>query len=272
MRTRATPAAARPTETRMRFDDDIAAYLELSEAEQDRVWAGLNPADQRQLQIAVDDYLRRFPEPIEGESDDEEVYEERRATRSAGQRQAAESFALLGLVVAGLLWPIGARATIDGVIIFVNWLIAGVVGVGSAITPDFNEPAWWLLWLIPLGISRVEWRPPVRRAGKGWKIEWKRLDRLALWGILTVIDLWSTWIGLTEKAESHGDLFVWIAAASWRAAIAVALLTFLPETFGRMAARELQLSRWVPRWITAGRLAAVYAAVLIGWQLYRTFA
>lgn len=133
-------------------------------------------------------------------------YEERSTPRqrSAPARQAAvprPNDGRLAVVFMGTLfcfigWLIGAKYTIEGLVLFANWLLSLFNSAPVATLPLPFTTYLWLL-LVPIAFSLVEFRSePVVFTGKRWQIA--PAEVLVVWCITLGIDFASTFNGTTS--------------------------------------------------------------------------
>lgn len=96
-------------------------------------------------------------------------------------------FAPLGIVIGAVLWTIGARYTIDGLVVVANALLSWLA-LPEAVRIPALAWQWWhvALWTVPVVCSVAEWLSPRRLAN------WMRV----LWAGILLADLVSTFIGI----------------------------------------------------------------------------
>lgn len=141
-----------------------------------------------------------------------------------GSHPALGIFAIL---LAAFFWLSGARFTVEGVVLFLNWLLS----------------SWWMPWTIPspvgmnllifailvgLLFSIAEIKEfPFR---KGRKFNNNRNAQMAVvWLIITIVDGVTTFVGLTNPPAGAWPIHQWTADTAWFAIIVSSVLTVLPE-------------------------------------------
>ena len=133
-----------------------------------------------------------------------------------------------GILIGAAIWTIGARYTIDGVMVLLNQLL-GFLRVPWRIPPVL--PYWIYLICLPLpvGCSFVEWKyGPVWRDQRGrWHMQ--PAEFLLTWTIIVVVDLVSTFTGVSIKDSETPYLVIQIVSTTFGAGLLTAILTFGPE-------------------------------------------
>src|SRR5690349_21584823 len=82
---------------------------------------------------------------------------------------------IAGLIIGCILWPIGARYTIDGVVWIINNALAFLRMPAQIPTPLPWQVYIGLVWL-PFVCSRVEWRWPIEVDTKTGQIDLAPVD------------------------------------------------------------------------------------------------
>lgn len=136
----------------------------------------------------------------------------------------------LGIVLLAFgipLWLAGARYTVDGGRIAVNFILAWLT-IPVQIAPFGWEALIALILVIGWLCSRVEIRHfPLRRIGGRIVVIGGHM--LAGWALISVTDLSTTGVGIVTLQPDAWPISIWIAA-TWPAALAwTGILTFLPE-------------------------------------------
>jgi hypothetical protein len=157
-------------------------------------------------------------------------------------RLSQSAICIIGWLIAAVAWVVGARFTIDGVIVVTNWLLSFV---NAAIV--IPTPLGWLvyaalLW-IPLGYSRVEWvnNPVAMVRAEGMTLA--VAGTICIWLVVIGMDTATTFAGLAAlpapQGSAVGDLLTHPAGL----AVVTAFLTLWPEWLGRSLYR-----RWRAIW------------------------
>lgn len=135
--------------------------------------------------------------------------------------------ASVGLVIGTVVWVIGARFTIDGVIWVANWLL-GFVRAPTRIPLPLAWQVYLALAPVPLLFSVVEWRNSPRQR-RGDRVVWLPVSLIWVWIIVSAMDLTTTFLGLGTNQQPASDLARWFVTTTWAKGIATAFLTFWPE-------------------------------------------
>jgi hypothetical protein len=166
-----------------------------------------------------------------------DVQPERRSTPPRRRRLnlPALVLALVGTTMGAALWLIGARYSIDGVLVMGNALLS-FFGIPLQIA---IPPAWTVylvLLLIPLGYTIIEWlQIPAELNDNGWWVappaQW------LVWISVFALDALTTWFGLGAIDDSAPLLLHELVANDWSRGGLTAILTMLPEAlwFGMLA-------------------------------------
>src|SRR5262245_57912057 len=88
-------------------------------------------------------------------------------TESTKHTSSNRAIALAGLSIGLILWPLGARYSIDGLFWLANAVLAFLRIPIAVVTP----PHWafyCLLAPLPYLCSRVEWKPPIYKHDGHW--------------------------------------------------------------------------------------------------------
>lgn len=131
--------------------------------------------------------------------------EELRNTERPPQRQSRQrspggfngpylAAGLVGVVIGGVAWLVGARFTVDGAVWLANWLLAFLQVPWRVPTPLSWQLYAVLCWL-PVLYSVIEWRcPPVaRREGR---TDWAPAEVTWTWLTAVAMDMTTTFLGL----------------------------------------------------------------------------
>lgn len=132
---------------------------------------------------------------------------------------------LFGWLFLGLWWGAGGRFTIDGLPLFFNTVL------GFFRAPEVFRPItdWhWYLYLcwLPILISVIERRNRPRR-GLAWSVI--LVYAIGVWVLVSVIDLGSTWLAVTNPPADAWLLTRQVAAVKPIAGVWTVATTFLPE-------------------------------------------
>lgn len=150
--------------------------------------------------------------------------------------QRSIAIAVAGLIIGCILWPIGARYSIDGLFWLVNAVLAFLRVPIALITPP-HYAFYCLLAPLPYLCSRVEWHWPVYRdKAKRWRIA--PANVVVTWAGVAGYDLSTTYLGMgtpTNGAAVSAE----IAASAIIAAVIAVGLTFGPEWLTRRSWRHL---------------------------------
>lgn len=132
---------------------------------------------------------------------------------------------LFGWFVLGLWWATGGKYTIDGLPLFANTVFS-FFHVPVELAPITNW-RWYIgLCWIPIAISVIERRNRPRR-GLAWSVI--MVYAIGVWVVISMLDLGSTWLAVTNPAPDAFILSKQIAGTSFIAALWTGATTFLPE-------------------------------------------
>lgn len=150
---------------------------------------------------------------------------------------------LVGVVIGAILWVIGGRFTIDGMITGVNMMLAFL---GS---PTRYQAGWWAysqiwFWIPPVFFSVIEqFAPPLVRLNGKWVF--KGFWVLLVWAVVSGIDLGSTGLGLFSS-PTYVPIITDLAKTMVGLAAMCMVLTFVPERIFRamlaILVREIQVT------------------------------
>jgi hypothetical protein len=134
---------------------------------------------------------------------------------------------IVGLLISAVIWIIGARYTVDGIIWLANMLLAFL-----HITARIPTPLAWQLYLvlapIPFLFSVVEWRNlPFERTSDG--LAWNTPGMIAVWLIVYAIDGITTYTGVRNPDPDSLLIARQVAASGAISATVAAILTVGPE-------------------------------------------
>lgn len=134
----------------------------------------------------------------------------------------------LGLVLISFgipFWFAGARYTLDGWIIFINWFLGWM-----AIPFSLERPDWRVYLTLMLAIGLIYSVVEVSQAPAWFKqLSWAIVAGLVGWLLVSGSDLGSTFVGVTNPAPNAWPLTRWVATHTLIAGLWTILLTFLPE-------------------------------------------
>lgn len=150
--------------------------------------------------------------------------------------QRSMAIAVAGLIIGCILWPVGARYSIDGVFWLINMFLSFLRVPIALITPP-HYAFYCLLAPVPYLCSRVEWHWPVYRVGEKWHIA--PANVVVTWILIAGYDLGTTYLGVTAPSNSAAVMGE-IAAVVVIAAVFAAGLTFGPEWLVRTAWKQLR--------------------------------
>jgi hypothetical protein len=155
------------------------------------------------------------------------------------RRGGAPETGIALLIFAAPMWISGARFTVDGIRLVLNWVLAWLT-----VPARIPAPTGWALLataaIVGLLCSRIEIvRFPLRFV-RG-TIVWLGFGALIGWLLTSVGDAVTTYIGLTSPPAGAWAIHTWAARTLWASSSATAVLTFGPEL---MWAAALYLLGW----------------------------
>lgn len=154
-----------------------------------------------------------------------------RSIRSASGRSFPSGISLAALIIGFILWPIGARYSIDGLLWLCNQLL-DFLRMGMRIP---TPPVWQLyvvLAPIPLICSRVEWGLSLRSVPGA--------HAGVTWLFVVGYDLATTYFGIKYPEPGAWDITRQLAQSLALSGILTAVLTFGPEWLMRGGWRALK--------------------------------
>ena len=141
------------------------------------------------------------------------------------------SIGAFGLVVSAIFWIIGARWTIDGLIVMFNGILQFLnVTYVAPIPPPFLIYA--ILSPVPVIFSAVEWQTPWE--GRDGEVYFAKPGAWLVWFIAGGFDAYTTYLGLGVDPGPEAVTIMRQIALSGLPRITVAIiLTMGPEWLGR---------------------------------------
>jgi hypothetical protein len=138
---------------------------------------------------------------------------------------------MVGMLIGIVIWIIGAKYTVDGIVVVTNLLLAFLT-----IPYQILLPLPWVMYIplgtIPLIFSCVEWtRPPRQRSVVGTRTitVWQPFDMICIWLIIVSLDLLTTFYGVANPSKDAWTITQFIASYSVLTGSITAILTFWPE-------------------------------------------
>lgn len=128
-----------------------------------------------------------------------------------------------GLLIGAILWPIGARYTIDGVFWLTNALL-GFLHIPYAVATPPHWAFYCLFAWLPYVCSRVEWKSPLTKTDGRWYFA--PPDVVVVWALIAAADFTTTYLGLGYSISASA------VAAEIAASVAVSVILGLILTFG----------------------------------------
>lgn len=144
---------------------------------------------------------------------------------------------IAGLIIGAILWPIGARYTIDGL----AWLgnaILSFLRVPYQLPLPLPWQAYAVMVWLPFVCSRVEWRWPLEKLGGRWRFA--PVDAILVWLVVASADFLTTYFGVRNPSPDAWAISQEISKALVWSGILSAILTFGPEWMVRSAWRRLR--------------------------------
>lgn len=157
--------------------------------------------------------------------------------KPARQHGKGSAVAVAGLVIGCILWPIGARYSIDGLFWLVNAILA-FLRIPLALATPPHWAFYCLLAPLPYLCSRVEWQPPLYRGAGRWHVA--SANVVVTWACVAGYDFGTTYLGIRAPEQSSA-VGAEIAAALVVAATLGVILTFGPEWLIRSSWRQLRM-------------------------------
>ena len=137
----------------------------------------------------------------------------------------------IGMIISFAFWLIGARWTIDGLVVIYNWF--QTFFHASTLAP--MPPSWdtyGKLFVVPIAISLVEWFAPFKRTHGVWYFS--NTPHWLIWGGIFLFDWYTTFMGLSvDPGADAPTIMRQIAASTLPSVLLAATLTIGPEWMAR---------------------------------------
>jgi len=141
------------------------------------------------------------------------------------------SIGAFGLVVSAIFWVIGARWTVDGLVVIFNAILHFLTIPYQAPVPT-NYIIYACLCPVPIILSAVEWKFPFSRVDGEWYFA--KSGTWLVWIVAFALDLYTTYLGLGVDPGPESVTFMRELATSGTQRILMAsALTVGPEWLGR---------------------------------------
>ena len=137
----------------------------------------------------------------------------------------------IGMIISFAFWLIGARWTIDGIIVIYNWF--QTFFHASALAP--MPPSWETygkLFVIPIAISLVEWFAPFKRTDGVWYFS--NTPHWLVWCGIFLFDFYTTYVGIgVTSSDGTPTIMRQISANTLLSVLLAFALTGGPEWLAR---------------------------------------
>jgi len=137
----------------------------------------------------------------------------------------------IGMIISASVWLIGARWTIDGLVVLYN----GFLTFFHIPTLAPMPPAWdtyGKLCVIPIAISLVEWFAPFKRTNGVWYFS--HTPHWLVWLTVGLFDFYTTYLGIGVAPDDNSPTIMHqIAASTLLSGLLSAALTAGPEWLAR---------------------------------------
>jgi len=145
----------------------------------------------------------------------------------------------IGMIISFAFWIIGARWTIDGLIILYNGFLTFLhVPTLAPMPPSWETYA--KLCVIPVAISAVEWFAPFKRTDGVWYFS--NMPHWLVWCGIFLFDWYTTYVGLSVDPGTGAPMIMrQIAASAILSGLFAAALTGGPEWLARGMINLLKL-------------------------------
>ncbi len=141
------------------------------------------------------------------------------------------SIGAVGMLISAIIWLIGARWTVDGLVVMFNAVLHFFNTNYQAPIPP-HVLVYVCLSPIPLAFSAVEWHVPIRREKSVW--HFAPLGDWAVWTTVLFFDWYTSYLGLGVDPGPDAMTFMRQLSASIIPRVLVsAILTAGPEWLAR---------------------------------------
>ncbi|MBX0328253.1 hypothetical protein K2Z83_11250 [Oscillochloris sp. ZM17-4] len=138
---------------------------------------------------------------------------------------------LVGMLMSTIVWVLGARWTVDGLIVMFNAVLRFLNASYQAPIPP-HVLVYVILSPMPLIFSVVEWRLPFRRISDEW--QFAKPGAWLVWGGVFAFDWYTTYLGLgVDPGEGSVRFMRQIAASTVVRTLVALVLTAGPEWLAR---------------------------------------
>jgi hypothetical protein len=141
------------------------------------------------------------------------------------------SIGFVGMLISAVIWVLGARWTVDGLIVMFNGVLRFLnMSYQAPIPPAFLVYA--ILCPLPLIFSLVEWRIPFKRVDAVW--QFAKPGAWVVWIAVGLFDWYTTYLGLgVDPGTEAPTIMRQLAASSVLRGVLSAVLTAGPEWLAR---------------------------------------
>jgi len=137
----------------------------------------------------------------------------------------------IGMIISVAFWIIGARWTIDGIIVIYNGFLTFLHVPTLAPMPPSWE-TYGKLCIIPVAISAVEWFAPFKRTNGVWYFS--AFPNWLVWFAVMFFDWYTTYVGLSvDPGTNAPSIMRQIATNALLSGLLSAILTMGPEWLAR---------------------------------------
>jgi len=137
----------------------------------------------------------------------------------------------IGMIISASVWLIGARWTIDGIVVLYNWFLTFFHA--SALSP--MSPSWdtyGKLFVVPIAFSLVEWFAPFKRTAGVWYFS--NTPHWLIWFTVMIFDFYTTYVGIGVTPGNESPTIVrQVATSTVLSVMLAAALTIGPEWIAR---------------------------------------
>lgn len=148
------------------------------------------------------------------------------------------SVGIMGMLISATIWTIGAKWTLDGLLVLFNGILRFLNSSYQVPVPPVFQ-VYVSLALLPVIFSAVEWRVPFKQVGDEWYFS--KPGAWVVWSIVSLFDAYTTYLGLGVDPGPEGMTVLRQLAVSVvpRAMLAL-VLTAGPEWLAREMVTQIR--------------------------------
>ncbi len=148
------------------------------------------------------------------------------------------SIGIMGMLISATIWTIGAKWTVDGLLVLFNGILHFLNSSYQVpVPPVFHT--YMSLAVLPIIFSAVEWRIPFTQVGDEWYFS--KPGAWVVWSIVSLFDAYTTYLGLGVDPGPEGmTILHQLAASVIPRALFALVLTAGPEWLAREMVTQIR--------------------------------